>query len=66
MFKNESKLSKTQKCMVEYESVHLRFLKIYIITRSIIIKKPIFYSITKIEELSVYSTLRFNRKLSKP
>ena len=34
MFKNESKLSKIQKCRVKYESVHQRFLKIYIITRS--------------------------------
>ena len=28
--------------------------------------EPIFYSITKILELSVYSILRFNRELSKP
>ena len=29
-------------------------------------KKPIFYQITKIVELSVHSNLRFNRELSKP
>ena len=42
MFTNESKLSKIQKCRVEYESLQLNFLNIYIITRSIIIKNQSF------------------------
>ena len=39
MFKNESHFDNLQKCGVKYESVHQRFLKVYINTRSIIIKK---------------------------
>ena len=42
MFKNESKLSKIQKCRVKYESVHKKFLNIYIIPRSITIKDQSF------------------------
>ena len=42
MFENESKLSKIQKCRVKYESVHEKFLNIYIITRSITIKNQSF------------------------
>ena len=34
--------------------------------RTLNYEKPIFYSITKIVELSVYSTVRFKREFSKP
>ena len=54
MSKNESQFSKIQKCRVKYGSVHSRFLKIYIS-----------YSVTKILEPSVYSTLSFTREFSK-
>ena len=42
MFKNESVLSKIQKFRVKFESVHWKFLNIYIITSSIIIKNQYF------------------------
>ena len=42
MFKNESNSSKIQKSRVKYESMHSKFLNIYISTRSIIIKNQSF------------------------